>query len=163
MSTLQTPFRYDFVGSFLRPEKLKQARRQFDDERSGGFAPLAKVSGDKKVLLGLITTKSPVLEDKQFVINRIHEAAQYIPLERLYLSPQCGFASCEIGNKLLTYLDRHRLLGYPLQPEYYTHILHFSVKLLVLICLQVVLLAQPSYIVVLHCSSSFVSAFNDDS
>lgn len=61
---------------------------------------MAKVSGDKKVVLGLITTKSPVLEDKQFVINRIHEAAQYIPLERLYLSPQCGFASCEIGNKL---------------------------------------------------------------
>ena len=58
------------------------------------------MSGDKKVVLGLITTKSPVLEDKQTVINRIHEAAKYIPLDRLYLSPQCGFASCEIGNKL---------------------------------------------------------------
>ena len=50
--------------------------------------------------MGLITTKSPKLEDKQEVINRIHEAAKYVPLERLYLSPQCGFASCEIGNKL---------------------------------------------------------------
>ena len=73
---------------------------EFDDERSGGFEPLKYVSGDKKVVLGLITTKSPVLEDKQTVINRIHEAAKYIPLDRLYLSPQCGFASCEIGNKL---------------------------------------------------------------
>ncbi len=73
---------------------------EFDDERSGGFAPLAKVYGDKKVVLGLVTTKSPVLEDKKTLIDRIHQAAQYIPLERLSLSPQCGFASCEIGNKL---------------------------------------------------------------
>lgn len=63
-------------------------------------APLAKVSGDKKVVLGLITTKSPKLENKEEVIARIHEAEKYIPLDRLYLSPQCGFASCEIGNKL---------------------------------------------------------------
>lgn len=55
---------------------------------------------NKKVVLGLITTKSPVLEDKNEVIARIHEAAKYVPLDRLYLSPQCGFASCEIGNKL---------------------------------------------------------------
>jgi len=70
------------------------------DKRSGGFAPLAKVSGDKKVVLGLITTKTPELENKEKVIARIHEAAKYVPLDRLYLSPQCGFASCEIGNKL---------------------------------------------------------------
>ena len=61
---------------------------------------MAKVSGDKKVVLGLVTTKSPVLEDKEAVIARIHEAEKYVPLDRLYLSPQCGFASCEIGNKL---------------------------------------------------------------
>ena len=73
---------------------------EYDDERSGGFAPLAKVSGDKKVVLGLVTTKSPALEKKEDVIARIHEAAKYVPLDRLYLSPQCGFASCEIGNKL---------------------------------------------------------------
>ena len=54
----------------------------------------------KKLRLGLITTKSPVLENKETVIARIKEAAKYIPLDRLYLSPQCGFASCEIGNKL---------------------------------------------------------------
>ena len=58
------------------------------------------MSPDKKVVLGLITTKYPVLEQKEDIIRRIHEAAKYIPLDRLYLSPQCGFASCEIGNKL---------------------------------------------------------------
>jgi methionine synthase II (cobalamin-independent) len=73
---------------------------EYDDERSGGFAPLSKVSDDKKVVLGLITTKTPALEDKQKVIESIHEAAKYVPLDRLCLSPQSGFASCEIGNKL---------------------------------------------------------------
>ena len=58
------------------------------------------VADGKKVVLGLVTSKSPVLEDKATVIARIHEAAKYIPLNRLSLSPQCGFASCEIGNKL---------------------------------------------------------------
>ena len=58
------------------------------------------IKDNKKVVLGLVTTKSPVLEDKATVIARIHEAAKYVPLERLSLSPQCGFASCEIGNKL---------------------------------------------------------------
>ena len=61
---------------------------------------LAKVSPNKHVVLGLITTKRPELEDEDEVIARIHEAAKYIPLERLSLSPQCGFASCAIGNKL---------------------------------------------------------------
>lgn len=74
--------------------------RSQDDKRSGGFAPLAKVSPDKKVVFGLITTKRPQLEDENAVIARIHEASKYIPLERLYLSPQCGFVSCKIGNKL---------------------------------------------------------------
>ena len=73
---------------------------EFDDERSGGFEPLKEITGEKKVVLGLITSKNPKLEDKKYIIDRIHEAAQYVPLERLYLSPQCGFASCEIGNKL---------------------------------------------------------------
>lgn len=73
---------------------------EFDDERSGNFEPLQYVAEGKKVVLGLITTKSPRLEDKTAVIARIHEAEKYIPLDRLCLSPQCGFASCEIGNKL---------------------------------------------------------------
>ena len=68
--------------------------------RGNFHSTYAKVSGDKKVVLGLITTKSPELENREEVIARIHEAEKYIPLDRLYLSPQCGFASCEIGNKL---------------------------------------------------------------
>lgn len=100
-STYASEGAYDSVADILFGEEDVNAYfLEFDDERSGGFAPLAKVSGEKKVVLGLITTKSPVLEDKQLVIDRIHDAAKYIPLERLYLSPQCGFASCEIGNKL---------------------------------------------------------------
>ena len=100
-STYASEGAYDSVADILFGEENVNAYfLEFDDERSGGFAPLAKVSGEKKVVLGLITTKSPVLEDKQLVIDRIHDAAKYIPLERLYLSPQCGFASCEIGNEL---------------------------------------------------------------
>ena len=91
---------YPVADYVFARENVNALFLEYDDERSGGFAPLAKVSEDKQVVLGLITTKSPVLEDKQKIIKRIHEAAQYIPLSRLCLSPQCGFASCEIGNKL---------------------------------------------------------------
>ena len=92
---------YDTVADYVfAKENVDALFLEYDDERSGGFAPLEKVSKDKKVVLGLITTKSPVLEDKEKVIARIYEAAKYVPLDRLYLSPQCGFASCEIGNKL---------------------------------------------------------------
>ena len=100
-STYANSGAYDPVADILFGEENVDAYYlEFDDERSGGFEPLAKVLGDKKVVLGLITTKSPKLENKEEVINRIHEAEKYIPLDRLYLSPQCGFASCEIGNKL---------------------------------------------------------------
>lgn len=92
---------YDSVAdwAFAR-ENVDVLYLEYDDERSGGFEPLAKVSPNKHVVLGLITTKRPELEDEDEVIARIHEAAKYIPLERLSLSPQCGFASCAIGNKL---------------------------------------------------------------
>ena len=73
---------------------------EFDDARSGDFAPLQFVAPGKKVVLGLVTTKSPVLEDPEAVKARIAQAAELVPLENLCLSPQCGFASCEIGNKL---------------------------------------------------------------
>ena len=100
-STYFTSGPYDSVADYVfARENVNALFLEYDDERSGGFVPLTKVSDDKKVVLGLITTKSPVLEDKQKIIKRIHEAAQYIPLSRLCLSPQCGFASCEIGNKL---------------------------------------------------------------
>ncbi len=100
-STYASSGAYNDVAKVLfEQENVDAYYLEFDDERSGGFEPLAHVNGDKKVVLGLITTKKPELEDKQAVIARIHEAAKYIPLDRLCLSPQCGFASCEIGNKL---------------------------------------------------------------
>ena len=100
-STFFTSGPYDSVADYVfAKENVDALFLEYDDARSGGFAPLAKVSPDKKVVLGLITTKIPQLEEKEVVIKRIHEAAKYIPLDRLYLSPQCGFASCEIGNKL---------------------------------------------------------------
>lgn len=100
-STYASSGAYDAVAEVLFGEENAAGYYlEFDDERSGGFAPLAKVSGNKKIVLGLVTTKSSVLEGKKAIIERIHEAEKYVPLDRLYLSPQCGFASCEIGNKL---------------------------------------------------------------
>ena len=100
-SSFFTSGSYDSVADYVfAKEKVDALFLEYDDARSGGFAPLQKVSEDKTVVLGLITTKKPDLENKDEVIARIHEASKYIPLERLCLSPQCGFASCEIGNKL---------------------------------------------------------------
>lgn len=100
-STFAASGGYDGVADYLlQNEHVNAYYLEYDSERAGGFGPLASVSGDKKVVLGLITTKTPQLEDRQKVIDRIHQAAAYLPLDRLYLSPQCGFASCEIGNKL---------------------------------------------------------------
>lgn len=92
---------YEPIAPFLfANENVSAYYLEFDDERSGGFEPLRFISDDKKVVLGLVTSKSPILEEKEVIKKRIAKAAKYIPLNRLYLSPQCGFASCEIGNKL---------------------------------------------------------------
>ena len=72
---------------------------EYDSDRAGDFTPLRYIK-DQKVVLGLITSKSGDLEDKGEVIARIKEASQYVPLEQLCLSPQCGFASTEEGNIL---------------------------------------------------------------
>ena len=100
-STYASSGAYDAVAKTLfAKENVHTYFLEFDDARSGGFEPLKEVSKEKKVVLGLVTTKSAKLEDKETVIARIKEASQYVPLENLCLSPQCGFASCEIGNKL---------------------------------------------------------------
>lgn len=79
---------------------------EFDNERSGGFEPLAEFTDPEKVaVLGLITSKFPELEDKDAIIARIKEASQHLPLEQLWLSTQCGFASTEEGN-ILTEADQ---------------------------------------------------------
>ena len=100
-STYFTSGPYDSVADYVfARENVDALYLEYDDERSGSFEALKKVSENKKVVLGLITTKSAALEDHETIISRIREASKYIPLERLCLSPQCGFASCEIGNKL---------------------------------------------------------------
>jgi 5-methyltetrahydropteroyltriglutamate--homocysteine methyltransferase len=74
---------------------------EYDDARSGGFEPLRFVpKGNKRVVLGLVTSKRPVLESKDELKRRIDEAAKYVPLEQLCLSPQCGFSSTVDGNAL---------------------------------------------------------------
>ncbi|WP_086348262.1 5-methyltetrahydropteroyltriglutamate--homocysteine S-methyltransferase [Candidatus Enterococcus clewellii] len=72
---------------------------EFDDERSGSFEPLKNIK-DQRVVLGLVTTKTPELESKELLKNRIKEASQYVPLDQLCLSPQCGFSSTHEGNKV---------------------------------------------------------------
>jgi 5-methyltetrahydropteroyltriglutamate--homocysteine methyltransferase len=73
---------------------------EWDSERAGGFEPLRLLPRDKMVVLGLVTTKSGALESREALARRIDEAARYVPLERLCLSPQCGFASTHHGNTL---------------------------------------------------------------
>ncbi|SFU02539.1 Cobalamin-independent synthase, Catalytic domain [Geodermatophilus amargosae] len=71
-----------------------------DDARSGGFEPLRSVPRGKRVVLGPVTTKRPELESRDDLRRRIDEAARYVPLERLAISPQCGFSSTVEGNAL---------------------------------------------------------------
>ncbi len=92
---------YDFVAEALFGElDVDGFFCEFDDERSGGFEPLRFVPQGKQVVLGLVTTKRGELEDADVLKRRIDEAAKYVPLEQLCLSPQCGFSSTVEGNDL---------------------------------------------------------------
>lgn len=92
---------YDFVAEALFGQlDVDGFFLEYDDSRSGGFAPLRFVPPGKQVVLGLVTTKSPVLESKDDLKRRIDEAAKYIELDQLCLSPQCGFSSTVEGNNL---------------------------------------------------------------
>lgn len=82
---------------------------EYDDERSGDFHPLRFIPKDKVVVLGLITTKFPRLEAKDEVKRRIEEATRYVDLDRLALSPQCGFASTVEGNLITEEVQRAKL------------------------------------------------------
>ncbi|MFI5605724.1 5-methyltetrahydropteroyltriglutamate--homocysteine S-methyltransferase [Amycolatopsis sp. NPDC051903] len=75
---------------------------EYDDERSGGFEPLRFVPPGKRVVLGLVTTKRPELEDADALVRRIEEASRFVDIDQLCLSPQCGFSSTEEGNELTT-------------------------------------------------------------
>jgi 5-methyltetrahydropteroyltriglutamate--homocysteine methyltransferase len=82
---------------------------EYDTERAGSFEPLRLVPKGKKVVLGLVSTKTPVLEKKDDLKRRIDQARKYVPIENLCLSPQCGFASSHHGN-LLTEDEQWRKL-----------------------------------------------------
>jgi 5-methyltetrahydropteroyltriglutamate--homocysteine methyltransferase len=92
---------YDFVAEALFTQlEVDGFFLEYDDERSGGFEPLRFVPPGKQIVLGLVTTKSGALEHKDQLKRRIDEAARYVPLEQLCLSPQCGFSSTVEGNAL---------------------------------------------------------------
>jgi 5-methyltetrahydropteroyltriglutamate--homocysteine methyltransferase len=82
---------------------------EYDSERAGGFAPLRFVPKGKMVVLGLVTTKSGELESEATLLRRIEEAAKYVAVEDLALSPQCGFASTLAGNPLTEHEERRKL------------------------------------------------------
>jgi 5-methyltetrahydropteroyltriglutamate--homocysteine methyltransferase len=82
---------------------------EFDTERAGDFSPLRFVPAPKMVVLGLISSKLPQLESMDSLRRRVDEAAQYVPMERLAISPQCGFASTAAGN-LLTWDEMRQKL-----------------------------------------------------
>ncbi len=101
---------YDFVAEALFGDLAVNGYfLEFDDERSGGFEPLRFVPAGKQVVLGLVTTKRPELEDRDLLKRRIEEAAQYVDIDQLCLSPQCGFSSTEKGNKLSIDEERAKL------------------------------------------------------
>jgi 5-methyltetrahydropteroyltriglutamate--homocysteine methyltransferase len=92
---------YDHVAEALFGELAVDGYfLEYDDARSGGFAPLRFVPKGKRVVLGLVTTKKGALEQKDALKRRIDEAARYVPLDQLCLSPQCGFSSTVDGNLL---------------------------------------------------------------
>ena len=93
----------------FRRARFQRFLLEYDDERSGSFAPLRAVPDDRTVVLGLATTKKPRLETVEELAGRIEAAAQIVPLERLALSPQCGFASTLEGNRIPPETQRRKL------------------------------------------------------
>ena len=91
---------YEPIASVFERTKFNNFLLEYDDDRSGGFEPLKHVPEDRTVVLGLITSKKPKLESKDELKQRIEEASKYVPMDRLALSTQCGFASTEEGNLL---------------------------------------------------------------
>ena len=110
-STWATSGGYAPVAEILfGQENVNAYYLEFDDDRSGDFVPLQYVSPGKIVVLGLVTSKQPRLENKAAIKTRIQEASRYIPLDRLCLSTQCGFSSTEEGN-ILTEADQWKKIA----------------------------------------------------
>ncbi len=91
---------YEPVAEAMFSSAVDAFFMEFDSERAGGFEPLRYLPRGKKVVLGLVTSKIPELESKEFLKKRIDEASKFVPLEDLCLSPQCGFSSTHHGNSL---------------------------------------------------------------
>jgi 5-methyltetrahydropteroyltriglutamate--homocysteine methyltransferase len=101
---------YEWLAGRVFPRvRAERLLLEYDDERSGDFEPLREVPEDKTVVLGLVTTKSSRAETVDELGARIREAARYVPLERLALSPQCGFATSVLGNALSVEDERAKL------------------------------------------------------
>ncbi|MBZ5627496.1 MAG: cobalamin-independent methionine synthase II family protein [Acidobacteriia bacterium] len=91
---------YGPITKVFRNTRFNRFLLEYDDERSGGFEPLRQVPEDRTVVLGLVSSKRPALESKDELKRRIEAAAALVPMDRLALSPQCGFASTMEGNRL---------------------------------------------------------------
>lgn len=101
---------YDWLaGRLFKRVKAQRLLLEYDDARSGGFEPLAETPDDTICVLGLVTTKTPRRETVGELAGRIREAARVVPLERLALSPQCGFATSVVGNALSVEDERAKL------------------------------------------------------
>jgi 5-methyltetrahydropteroyltriglutamate--homocysteine methyltransferase len=93
---------YGPITKVFQKTRFHRFLLEYDDERSGGFEPLRQVPEDRTVVLGLVSSKKSALESKEELKHRIQQASQFIPLDRLALSPQCGFASTIEGNLVST-------------------------------------------------------------
>jgi len=100
---------YEPIARIFEKTRFNRFLLEYDDDRSGGFGPLKHVPEDRVVLLWLVTSKKPTLESEDELKRRIEEASRFIPLDRLALSPQCGFASTLEGNRLTPDDQRRKL------------------------------------------------------
>jgi len=100
-STFQGSGGYDAIADILfNKTNIDAYFMEYDTERAGGFEPLRLLPKGKKVVLGLVTSKTGKLESKDEIKRRVEEATKYVDIDQLCLSPQCGFASTEEGNLL---------------------------------------------------------------
>lgn len=97
------------AGPIFRRSGAERLLLEYDDARAGSFEPLREVPDHKTVVLGLVSTKAPRLETVEELAARVREASRLVPLERLALSPQCGFASSIVGNRLSIDDERRKL------------------------------------------------------
>jgi 5-methyltetrahydropteroyltriglutamate--homocysteine methyltransferase len=93
----------------VRSARRRRLFPEYDSDRAGGFEPLRHIPKDKKVVLGLVSSKRPEIESKDVLKRRIDEAAKFFPLDGLCLSPQCGFASTHHGNRISEDVERRKL------------------------------------------------------